>query len=348
MKFSELMGTVLTGEQLDFATARAWMDSIMDGELDEAQIGGLLVALRARGESPEEIAGFARSMRDHSRGLDLDDEYRPLVDTCGTGGDKLDTFNISTLSALVATAGGARVAKHGNRSVSSSCGSADLLEALGVEIELPPAAVEACIREVGIGFMFAPTFHLAMKHAIGPRKSLGIRTVFNLLGPLTNPARADRQLLGVFGPEWVRPVAEALRTLGVEKALVVHGLDGLDEISLSQATKYAELDGDSIEGGVFEASDFGVETIQSSEIAGGDSQENRQLADRLLDGKATEPVEDIVCVNAGAVLYLADRAHDLRSGVELARECIKNGQARETLEYFVEFTQRQAREIDVD
>jgi len=340
LNFSEILESIIAGERLTFDEARRLMDSIMDGELDGAQIGGLLVALRSRSESPEEIAGFADSMRDHARSLDISSKYRPLVDTCGTGGDAAETFNISTLAAIVAAAGGARVAKHGNRSVSSRCGSADLLEALGVKIELAPEAVEECIREVGIGFMFAPIFHIAMKHAIGPRKSLGIRTVFNLLGPLTNPAGADRQLLGVFGAEWVNPVANALNRLDIDRALVVHGLDGMDEITLSRRTKFARLEGGELKHGQFTPKDFGLERVDLAELRGGGPEENCQLARDLLAGQAPRPAEDIVCVNAAAVLELADRAESIRKGVELAREAIHSGKAVEKLKHFVEFTQQ--------
>ncbi len=348
MEFSELLEKIIGGEKLSFSIAREWMDKIMEGELDEAQIGGLLVALRARSETPEEIAGFARSMRDHARQLELEPEHRPVIDACGTGGDAVDTFNISTLASIVAAAGGAKMAKHGNRSVSSSCGSADLLEALGVEIELPPEAVADCIREVGIGFMFAPHYHQAMKYAIGPRKSLGVRTVFNLLGPLTNPALADRQLLGVFGPEWVSPVAKALQKLGVERALVVHGLDGMDEISLSQMTKYAEIDGEDIKYDQVEAADFGLEPVEIEDLAGGGREKNLHLAERLLTGKGTRPVEDVVCANAGAVLYLAEQADNIKEGVELARKNIDDGSAADLLDEFVDFTRQKALELDVD
>ncbi len=336
MNFSEVLELVINGGELDYETAREMMGLIMTGGLNESQISGFLVALRARGETPEEIAGFASSMRTHARSLEVGPENRPLVDTCGTGGDAAETFNISTTSALVAAAAGARVAKHGNRSVSSSCGSADILEALGVAIELPPSAVEHCITEVGIGFMFAPVFHRAMKHAIGPRKSLGIRTVFNLLGPLTNPAGADRQLLGVFAEKWVKPLAQALKRLGVEQALVVHGLDGMDEITLCSPTRYCRLDSGEITEGEFTAEEFGLKPVKPEEIAGGGLDENCRIIEDLLHNRASEAVESIVCVNAGAVLMLADLVDSIEQGIKLARETIRSGKTLDKLQELVD------------
>ncbi len=335
----EILEQILTEQSLDPQTAEDVMDRVMDGDLDEAQIGGLLVALRAKGETAAEITGFARSMRTHARSFDLPGQYRPLVDTCGTGGDSAPTINISTVSALVAAGAGVRVAKHGNRSVSSRCGSADLLEALGVRLELSPEQVEESIKRTGIGFMYAPAFHRAMKHAIGPRKSLGVRTVFNLLGPLTNPAGADRQLLGVFSGDWVRPIAEALRDLGVRRALVVHGVDGLDEISLSDETVYAEVDGDTIEEGTLSPDDFGLDPISLEEIAGGGPEENRRITRTLLRGEAPRPIESIILANAGAVIYLAGGAENLEEGVSRAEQSVREGEAQRTLDELVSFTQ---------
>ncbi|MFP4686888.1 MAG: anthranilate phosphoribosyltransferase [bacterium] len=338
MNISEIIEKLLAGNNLDISQARETMDRLMEGGLDEAQIGGLLIALRAKGETPEEIAGFARSMREHARGFEVDSEYRPLIDTCGTGGDSVETVNISTMAALVAAGAGARVAKHGNRSVSSNCGSADLLEALGVKIELEPQQVKKCIEEVGIGFMYAPKFHAAMKYAIGPRKSLGVRTVFNLLGPLTNPAGADRQLLGVFSERWVKPVALALKELGVQRALVVHGSDGMDEISLSAETVYAELDDGLVKEGRFSPEDFGVAPVKLSEIAGGELENNLNIARRLFAGEAPAPIERIVAVNAGVVLYLAFLAPDMPAAVELALKTIKSGSSRNLLNKLIDFS----------
>jgi len=339
MNYPELLEHLFSNQDLTDQQARQTMDRVMDGDWDEARIGGFLTAMRAKGETSEEIAGFAESMREHAKSFEISPEYRPLVDTCGTGGDSVESINISTLSAIVAAGAGVRVAKHGNRSVSSKCGSADLLEALGVQLELEPDQVRDSIEEVGIGFMYAPAFHGAMKHAIGPRKSLGVRTVFNLLGPLTNPADADRQLLGVFSSEWVLPVAEALKHLGVERALVVHGEVGMDEISLKGKTSYAEVNGSEISEGCFQPSDFGLDPINLEDIAGGDIETNRAIAERLLEGRAAEPIEAIISVNAGAVIYLGGNADSIQQGVTVAQKSIESGQAREHLEHLVEFTQ---------
>lgn len=337
-EYSTLLEDVINGIDLSQEDAEDVMDRIMNGEWDDAQIGGFLTALRIKGETSGEIAGFASGMRSHALAFKLDSEMRPVVDTCGTGGDSVDTINISTLSALVASAAGVRVAKHGNRSVSSKCGSADLLEALDVQLELDPEEVKTCIERTKIGFMYAPAFHRAMKHAIGPRKSLGVRTVFNLLGPLTNPADADRQLLGVFSDKWVRPMAEALRSLGVERAMVVHGTDGLDEISLSAETLYAELRNGDVTEGVFSPADFGLETIDIQDLEGGGIETNKQITIDLLEGRASDPVENIIAANAGAVIYLADRAGTLKEAVRVAKDVIRSGDARERLNKLVRFT----------
>ncbi len=335
---SQTLERLLDDENLSRGEAESVMDAMMSGYLDEAQIGSLLTALRFSGETAEEITGFASSMRDHAKSFDLSDGYRPLVDTCGTGGDSVETINISTPSAITAAGAGANVAKHGNRSVSSQCGSADLLEELGVKLELSPDQVKECIRETGIGFMYAPAFHASMKHAIGPRKSLGIRTVFNLLGPLTNPAGADRQLVGVFGPEWVRPIAEALSALDVDRALVVHGTEGMDEISPAERTLYAEVEDGSVEAGEFVPEDFEVDPIDLEDIRGGGPEQNREISMRLLEGNGPEPVEDVVAINAGAVTYLAGEADNLKNGAGVVREAIHTGKAARSLRELVEFT----------
>lgn len=338
IEIDEVLEKLLDGDNLSVDEAEKAMDRLMSGDLDEAQIGAFLTALRSSGETAEEIAGFAQVMREHAKSFDLSEDYRPLVDTCGTGGDSVETINISTLSALVAAGAGANVAKHGNRSVSSQCGSADLLEQLGVELELTPGQVKECIRETGIGFMYAPSFHASMKHAIGPRKSIGIRTVFNLLGPLTNPADADRQLVGVFSPDWVRPLAEALESLGVDRALVVHGTEGMDEISPAERTVYAEVDDGKIREGDFTPSDFGEAPIDLADIEGGGPEVNERISRNLLDGDGPSAVETTIAINAGAVIYLSGEAPDLLSSVERAHESIQGGGARRSLEELVEFT----------
>lgn len=334
----EILEQLLDNQDLTAGEARSVMDDLMDGNLDDAQIGSLLTALRAKGETSDEIAGFASSMREHAKSFDLDASHRPLVDTCGTGGDSVETINISTLSALVAAGAGASVAKHGNRSVSSQCGSADLLEQFGVRLELSPDQVKESIEETGIGFMYAPAFHASMKHAIGPRKSLGIRTVFNLLGPLTNPADADRQLVGVFSEKWVQPVAEALSSLGVEKAMVVHGTEGMDEISASTKTVYAEVDEGEVTEGELTPDALGIDPIDLEDVRGGGPEENERLSIQLLEGSGVPAIEAIIAVNAGAVIYLAGEATDLQGGIAEARESIKSGNALKSLEALVEFT----------
>lgn len=343
-EFSDVLETIVDGQDLSVDEAEALMDRLMEGEFDDAQIGALLTALRVKGETPDEIAGFARSMRQHARRLDPPDEVRPLVDTCGTGGDDVETINISTLSAIVAAGAGARVAKHGNRSVSSQCGSADLLEALGLKLELEPDQVRRSLEETGFGFMFAPNFHASMKHAIGPRRSLGVRTVFNLLGPLTNPADADRQLLGVFSEEWVRPIAEALRTLGVERAMVVHGRVGMDEISPSGPTAYAEVRDGDVREDVMSPEDVGMDTVPIEDLAGGDPETNKTIARDLLAAEAPGPIESAVALNAGAVLYVGGEAESLEDGIKRARDSIRHGRARERLEDAVSFSRRDGAE----
>lgn len=338
-QIDDLLERLVTGGNLTRREAESVVDRLMSDQLDQAQIGGLLIALRASGETAEEIAGFASSMRDHARSFDLKPEHRPLVDTCGTGGGSVETINISTLSAIVAAGTGTNVAKHGNRSVSSRCGSADLLEQLGVKLELTPEQVKSSIKETGIGFMYAPAFHRSMKHATGPRKSLGIRTIFNLLGPLTNPADADRQLVGVFSSEWVRPMAEALSTLGVDRALVVHGTEGMDEISPSQTTVFAEVENGRVKEGELVPSDFNLEPVDIDAIEGGGPRENMKTTLRLLEGEGPEPIEDVVSINTGAVIYLAGRVSELVEGARLARETIRGGAAKRKLNQLIEFTQ---------
>jgi anthranilate phosphoribosyltransferase len=298
-------------------------------EATEAQIGALLAALRAKGETEAEIAGFAEGMRDAAR--TIDPGLSPLVDTCGTGGDDHDTINVSTTSAMVAAGAGVPVAKHGNYSVSSSSGSADVLEVAGVTIDAEPAAVEAAIREHGVGFMLAPVFHPAMKAVIGPRKELGMRTVFNVLGPLTNPAGADAQVVGVYDPELVPVLARALARMDVERALVVHGA-GMDEIALHAPTTVAEVDGETITEYTLTPDDLGLESAPVEAIAGGSPEENAADMRAILTGEETGPKRDVILANAGAAVYVAGEADSIRDGVELAREAISSGAAARKLE----------------
>jgi anthranilate phosphoribosyltransferase len=293
-------------------------------EMTEAQIGALLAALRAKGETEAEIAGFAQGMRDAARTIEPD--RAPLVDTCGTGGDDHDTINVSTTAAIVAAGAGVPIAKHGNYSVSSSSGSADVLEVAGADVEAEPPAVEAAIEDDGIGFMLAPVFHPAMKAVIGPRKELGMRTVFNVLGPLTNPAGADAQVLGVYDPELVGPMARAVAHMPVDRALVVHG-SGMDEIALHDDTVAAEVDGDEVREFTITPADLGLDDAPIEAVAGGTPEENAADLRGIVDGSMTGAKRDLILANAGAAIYVAGEADSLRAGVERAAEAIDSGAA---------------------
>jgi len=326
----QIIEELICGRDLSRTEARALMGSIMRGELTESQIAAVLTALRIKGETVEEIAGFAAAMR--AEALVITPKSSGLVDTCGTGGDAGHTFNISTATAIVAAAMAIPVAKHGNRAVSSRSGSADVLQAMGVNIELEPAAVSALIDSVGIGFLFAPAHHPAMKHAAPVRKQLGIRTVFNLLGPLTNPAGVKRQLMGVFTRELTEVVAHVLRALGAEKAFVVHGLDGTDEVSLSAETQVTDLDEQGrVSTFTFTPEEAGIERADLAAIAGGSPQENAASIQAIFDG-AGGPRRDAVLLNAGFVAALAGKTQSPAEGVALARETIASGKARRKLD----------------
>jgi len=330
-----LLPRLLRGESLTEAEAEAVMGHVMDGEASESQIAGLLIALRAKGESVSEIVGAARAMRLHA--VAVAPRRTDLVDTCGTGGDGLRTFNVSTSAGLVAAGAGAGVAKHGNRAVSSAAGSADVLEALGVRVDLPAERVAECIDEVGFGFLFAPAHHPAMRHAGPVRRALGVRTIFNVLGPLTNPVGARRQLVGVFDEALVEPIAETLRALGSERALVVHGSDGLDELSPCCLSTCADVTPERVVVGTVDPAALGIAPCRTEDLAGGDAAENAALLRALLDGERG-PRRDAVILNAGAALVAAGRADDLAGGLVLAAAAIDDGRARLTLDRLVEFT----------
>jgi anthranilate phosphoribosyltransferase len=314
---------VTEGEDLTLAEAREAATAVFEAAT-EAQIGALLAALRAKGETETEIAGFAQGMREAAR--TIEPERKTLVDTCGTGGDDYDTINVSTTSAVVAAGAGIPVAKHGNYSVSSSSGSADVLEELGVSVDAEPPAVEDHIEREGIGFMLAPVFHPAMKAVIGPRKELGMRTIFNVLGPLTNPAGADAQVVGVFDPELVGVLARALAQMDVERAMVVHG-SGLDEIAIHGETTVAEVDGENISEYTLTPADLGLEQAEISAVAGGQPEDNAADMQAIVEGEETGPKRDIILANAGAAIYVAGGADSLEAGVERAREAIDSGAA---------------------
>jgi len=336
MTIQEALARTTRNDDLSQDEAFAVMEAIMAGDASDAQIAGLLVALRMKGETSDEIAGFARSMQD--RAIRISADARPLVDVCGTGGDASGTFNISTTVAFVVAGAGLPVAKHGNRSVSSRCGSADVLEALGVRLDLSPDDVGRCIDETGIGFLYAQALHPAMKHAIGPRKELRLRTVFNLLGPLTNPARAQVQLLGVYDPARTEPLAKVLHSLGSEAAFVVHGGGGLDELSTLGPNHVARLVDGRVETSLLDATSFGLPRSRLADLAGGDAAENADILRSVLAGSAG-PKRDIVLLNAAAVFVAAGRAKGFSDGLNLAAESVDSGAAGERLDGLVRLTQ---------
>lgn len=320
-------------------------ESIFAGEATPAQIAGFLVALRMKGETPEEIAGAAHVMRSRSTPVRVP-QGRPVIDTCGTGGDGAQTFNISTAVAFVAAAAGATVAKHGNRSVSSRSGSADVLEAAGVSLNVDVAVIERCIDEVGIGFLFAPSLHPAMKHAAGPRKELALRSIFNLLGPLSNPARARRQLIGVYDAALVPVVARTLSLLGHERAVVVHGDGGLDEISPCGSTRVAVVDGAELREQQLTPEELGVQRFRIDEIRGGDPAENAAILRRVLGGEPG-PYADAVALNAAAAIWVAGLCDTFAAGAERAREVLRAGAALRKLDALVDLTRSAAGELAV-
>ena len=319
---------VCGGDHLTSDHAAAVLAEIMEGRTDEVQTGAFLIALRAKGETVPELVGLARTMRSLSDSVEID--RADLLDTAGTGGGP-STFNISTAAALVAAASGCAVAKHGNRSATSRSGSADVLEALGVSIELGPAQVATCIEEIGFGFMFAPRHHTAMKNVVGVRKELGVRTIFNFLGPLTNPAGARRQLLGVSDRRYQETIAEALVGLGAESALVVSSEDGIDELSISARTRVIEVAEGTTEEWFAEPGQFGLSEAPLEQIAGGEPQENAAVIRSAFEGEEG-PARDVILLNAGAAIYAGGRADDLGAGVERAREAVDSGAAARMLE----------------
>lgn len=327
---------VSTGADIPPGLMGEAMHQIMAGEATPAQIAGLLIGLAVKGETVEEIVAAATVMRELASGVA--GLAGPLTDIVGTGGDGASLFNVSTASAFVAAAGGARIAKHGNRSVSSKSGAADVLEAAGVKLALGPDQVRAAVNELGIGFLFAPMHHAAMRHAVGPRRELGVRTLFNLLGPLTNPAGATRQVLGVFHRRWLAPLAEALGELGAEHVLVIHSADGLDEFSIAAATDVAELKGGRVREWRFDPAEVGVEgSLDSLKVA--DAAESLALIEQALGG-VPGPAADIIALNAGAALYVAGRADSMAAGVTAARAILESGAALDILRAYAEWSRR--------
>ena len=336
MNIQSAIKAVIAKQDLTQSEMTEVMRQIMTGECTPSQIGGFLVGLRMKGESVDEISAAAAVMRELSDGVEVDVDH--LVDTCGTGGDASGSFNISTASAIVAAAAGAHVAKHGNRSVSSKSGSADVLEAAGVNLDIPTAQVKACVEEVGVGFMFAPMHHSAMRHAIGPRREMAVRTIFNVLGPLTNPAGAPNQVIGVFDPELVETMANVLKQLGSRHVIVVHADDGMDEISISGKTTVAELKDGEVKTYEISPGDFGMAPAQLEEIKVDSVEQSLQVIRQVFDNQPGA-AQDIVCLNAGAAIYVSGITESLAAGVEKARSVIADGKAKQVFDDLIAKTQ---------
>ncbi|MBN1823720.1 MAG: anthranilate phosphoribosyltransferase [Endomicrobiales bacterium] len=344
----DAIGKIVHGQNLTEKEASDSMSEIMSGEATEAQIAAFITGLRMKGETVDEITGCARIMRKFATKIrvkgkvavdreDINVDEETILDTCGTGGDGTNTFNVSTATALVISACGLPVAKHGNRSVSSSCGSADVLEALGVNLNITPEKVEQCIAKIGIGFLFAPSLHGAMKYAIGPRKQIGIRTIFNVLGPLTNPAGANAQVLGVYQEELVEMLANVLKNLGTKRAWVVHGKDGLDEITITSATKVAELKNGKVR--VFEVTpeEFGMKKATLADIKGGNTGQNAAIIRQILGGEKG-PKRDITILNAAAGLVVGGKSKNIKDATAVCEDAIDSGRALEKLDMLIKTT----------
>jgi len=324
----EAINILINNISLSEAEMAECMNEIMEGRATDAQIGAFLAALRIKGETVDEITGAARIMREKAAKINAPEG---VLDTCGTGGDMSHTFNISTTVAIVAAAAGIPVAKHGNRSVSSKSGSADVLEALGIKIDLQPEKVEKCLFETGFGFLFAPLFHPAMKYAIGPRREMAVRTIFNILGPITNPAGAKRQILGVFSGNLTETLARVLGNLGAEDAMVVHGQDGLDEITITNGTKASRFSKGKAENIILAPEDFGLERGKRDDLIGGDKDENARISVQILKGEKG-PKRDIVIINSAAAIVIAGKTDDFRMGAEMAKDALDSGRALRKLE----------------
>lgn len=335
IELKQAMEILLAGKALDFEQARSVQDRIFDGQVPEVQVAAFLTALRAKGEDVDEIAGLASSLRDHA--VMVEPESEDCVDVVGTGGAKIKIFNISTAAAFVTAGAGAPVAKHGNRAITSLCGAADILTAMGVNVSPGPEIVKKCIDQAGIGFMFAPSYHPAMKYVQPVRKALGFRTVFNILGPLANPARVKRQLTGVADEKLIKPVMHALRMLGIEHAMVVNS-EGLDEISIMGPTKIMILKDGNITEMIIEPEDFGIKTAGIDQLKGGDAQTNAEIVRDILSGRDQGPRKDLVVLNAAGGLIVAGLANNFAEGIELAGESIASGKAQQSMEKMVEIS----------
>jgi len=331
----DIIKKVVAGLNLGEQEMMGVMEEIMEGRATSAQIGAFLTALRMKGETIEEITGAAKVMR--SKALKVDGGWEALIDTCGTGGDASGTFNVSTTAAFVVAGAGLKVAKHGNRSVSSLCGSADVMETLGVTIDVGPKVVERCVKEIGIGFLYAPRFHSAMKYAKEPRTEIGIRTIFNILGPLTNPAGANVQVLGVYEPSLTDTLAYVLKNLGSKGALVVHGEGGFDEITITAKTKVSQLKNNGISTYYITPEDFGLKRASIGDIRGGDAKVNAQIVINILNGDKGA-MRDMTLLNAAAAFLAADAVRDLKEGIEMAQESIDSKKAMGKLNQLIEMT----------
>ncbi|AQT68584.1 Anthranilate phosphoribosyltransferase 2 [Anaerohalosphaera lusitana] len=334
-KITEYLELILEGENLTFEQSKELLDTIFDGEVADVQIAAFLAAMRVKRATVEELAGLASSLRSHC--VKVETGLENVVDTCGTGGAKLKTFNISTAAALVAAGAGVPVAKHGNRGITSSCGSADVLEALGVNVEASPDVIAECITKAGVGFMFAPRFHPAMKHVQPVRKSLDFRTAFNILGPLANPANATGQVMGVPSDDMMMRIAKSLQMLGIKKAMVVHS-EGLDEISTLWPTKIATVCEDDVKVDVFDPRDHGIELARFDDLKGKDAQVNAEIVKGVITGKLDGPKKDIVLINAAAAIMVGLKADNFDEGLAMARESIQSGKAQGSLDKLVEIS----------
>lgn len=339
MNIQNAIKAVVAGENLTIDQSKEIFSQIMSGETTDSQIAAFIIALRMKGETADEITGAASVMREKATHI-LTIDKNHLVDTCGTGGDGANTFNISTAAAFVTAGAGATVAKHGNRNISSKCGSADVLEALGVNISAATEVVEKCINSIGIAFLFAPSLHKAMKYAIGPRKEIGVRTIFNMLGPLTNPSFAPNQLMGVFSPDITETMATVLKNMGSRKAYIVHGMDPLDEISLSNATKISEVNNGMVKTYTIIPEDFGLKRIPISDIGGGNPSENATIIKKLLQGEKG-PHRDIVILNASFAIAAAGIVQSPSDALQIAAKSIDSGAAYEKLVKLAELTSKQ-------
>ena len=339
------LGKILQGHNLTADEAEAAMEIIMSGQATPAQIGGYLIALRMKGETVDEITGSARAMRSHASRVPLEINGAPLLDTAGTGGDGRHTFNISTAAAFVIAGTNRKVAKHGNRAASSRCGSADVLGVLGVNLDLTPEQVGTCIEQVGIGFLFAPRFHPAMKYAIGPRRELGQRTIFNLLGPLVNPAGATHQLIGVYDPALTEPLAEVLGELGGRAAFVIHGFGGMDELTTNGPNRVSQLKNGSVSSYELDANKYNLRPATHEDLLGGDPERNAAMMRALLSGQDKSARQDVVILNAAAAI--ATESGDIEQAIQEAREAILNGAALEKLDSLVVFSQTQVNPVSL-